>query len=296
VEDGGGLFIVAGPHATDAGSRDWLPGTLGSVVERVPERPGTIGWVDASNPIFEVFAAPRTGDFPAARVFHYRTLGVAQGAHVLARFDDGAPALVERQLGKGTVLEWTSTLDNDWSDMALQPIFLPFVQQVARHLSGYGKSRPWHTVGELVDVSDVRSNEGVPQPLVARAPSGARTSLDATTHAPVLPLDEAGFYEVRPARSTSRDALVIASNVDPAESDLSSFDPRELVSALTVRAEAPDGTIHARDTVAPPDQERAQDVWKYLLAAVLLLLVAETVFANRITRGRSAQIHSPEAT
>ena len=50
-------------------------------------------------------------------------------ARVLARFDDGTPALVEGHRGKGTVVVWTSTLDQFWNDLALQPVFLPFVHQ-----------------------------------------------------------------------------------------------------------------------------------------------------------------------
>ena len=33
------------------------------------------------------------------------------GANVLARFDDGAPALIERRVGSGRVLIWASSLD-----------------------------------------------------------------------------------------------------------------------------------------------------------------------------------------
>ena len=50
-------------------------------------------------------------------------------AQVLARFDAGAPALVERQVGSGRVLLWASTLDLSWSDLPLKPVFLPFVHR-----------------------------------------------------------------------------------------------------------------------------------------------------------------------
>ena len=53
----------------------------------------------------------------------------APGAQVLARFDDGAPALLERRVGSGRVLLWTSSLDLAWNDLPLKPVFLPFVHR-----------------------------------------------------------------------------------------------------------------------------------------------------------------------
>ena len=35
----------------------------------------------------------------------------------------------------------------------LQPVFLPFVHQLVRHAAGHVESRPWHTVGEALDLS-----------------------------------------------------------------------------------------------------------------------------------------------
>ena len=55
----------------------------------------------------------------------------------------GAPALLERRVGNGRVLLWTSTLDLSWSDLPLKPIYLPFVHQAVRHLASYAQPAPW---------------------------------------------------------------------------------------------------------------------------------------------------------
>jgi len=73
------------------------------------------------------------GDLTAARMFQYRQCAPAQGATVVARFDDGTAALVERRVGAGTVLTWTSSLDSYWNDLALRPVFVPFVHQAMKH-------------------------------------------------------------------------------------------------------------------------------------------------------------------
>ena len=70
-----------------------------------------------------------------------------------------------RAVGRGRVLLWTSTLDLFWNDLALKPVYLPFVHQVARHLADYRERANWATVGQVIDLSQ----EGDP----SRAARGA---------------------------------------------------------------------------------------------------------------------------
>jgi hypothetical protein len=60
---------------------------------------------------------------------------LAEGAKVLLRYTDGLPALLERQVGAGTVLLLTSSVDDDWTDLPLRSVFVPLVHQFARSLS-----------------------------------------------------------------------------------------------------------------------------------------------------------------
>ena len=87
---------------------DLLRGRPGAPVDRSGTTGGALGFVDYGHPVFEMFAAPRSGDLTGARIFRYRQCAPAQGATVIARFDDGAAALAERRVGAGTVLTWTS--------------------------------------------------------------------------------------------------------------------------------------------------------------------------------------------
>ena len=82
--------------------------------------------------------------------------GDKEGEHgpnnrVIARFDDGAIAMAERTIGSGQVIVWASTLDNYWNDLALKPVYLPFVHEVVRHLATYEEPANWFTIGEVVD-------------------------------------------------------------------------------------------------------------------------------------------------
>ena len=140
VEDGGGLVVILGERSSwPSTAPDLLPGAVGAVME--PEwregRGGTLGRIDYTHPVFALFSAPRSGDLTDANFFRYRTLELAGGEGVLARFDNGGVALAERQAGAGRVLVWTSMLDNYWNDMVLQPIFLPFVHQMVKHAGNF---------------------------------------------------------------------------------------------------------------------------------------------------------------
>ena len=276
VENGGGVFVVLGPRALWPNVPDILPAVAGQPADRSRGVAGRLGVLEYGHPIFETFRAPRTGDFSSARFYGYRTVTPAAGAQVLARFDDGAPALMERRTGRGKVVAWTSTLDVTWNDLALKPVFLPFVHRVAANLAGYAQRPASLTVG---DVLSGREPGGKNAGRVALAPSGERISLDDSTRG-VVQLQEPGFYEVRSGEKDPA-ALTVASNVDLTESDLTPIDPQDVAAGATGQAGgAPAAGTNAIVTIE--EQERAQRVWWYLLFAGLLLLGMETLLSNRM--------------
>ncbi|HEX6057729.1 MAG TPA: BatA domain-containing protein, partial [Gemmatimonadaceae bacterium] len=206
VERGGGLIVAAGERgsarAWPAALAEIMPGEVGEVVDRVDGRGGRLAVLDRSHPALAPFDAPRSGDFAAARFLRYRRLTPAADAAVLARFDDGTPALLERRVGEGRVMLWGGTLDAYWSDLALQPVYLPFVHQLARHAAAYADARAWRTVGEGLELpraaDGAAAHDAAGAPTVVVAPSGARTRIAADGARRVV-LDEAGFYEIERA-------------------------------------------------------------------------------------------------
>ena len=137
VEEGGGLLVVLGERSSvPSVHQEFLPATVGAVSEAGGER--RLGFVDYDHAIFEDFRGPRSGDFSQAVFYRTRTLTVTDG-QVLARFDDGSPALVEGRRGRGRILVWASGLDRFWNNFALQPIYLPFIHRATRYLGDAGR-------------------------------------------------------------------------------------------------------------------------------------------------------------
>ena len=284
VRQGGGLLIATGPQATwPARLADVVPALPGDLVDRTVTPPSRLGALEYSHPVFELFRAPRSGDFSAARFYGYRATGQSTG-QVLARFDDGVPALLERKTGAGRVLMWTSSLDLDWNDMPVKPVFLPFVHTLTKYLADYAEAPASLTVGQVIPAP--RPGAGRPVAngrggTIAVAPSGARVSVETEDGA--LELEEQGFYDVRTQGAGADSATALASNVDLVESDLSPLDPREFAAAVAGRAP---GEVAGLDGPRPSDeaQAQAQRLWWYLLVAGGLLLAGETLLSNRLSQ------------
>jgi len=299
------LLIALGEQGGwPASSADLLPGQIGPVQDRLQGRGGRLGYLEYGHAIFEAFAGPRSGDFTGARFFRARAFQPSPEAAVLARFDDGSVALAEIRHGRGKVLVWTNTLDSFWSDLALQPVYLPFVHRLAEYLGGRAESTPWFTIGQIVDLANpdalltaglVSSEaaglaEGFDQ--IALTPSGTSIQLPADEGPRYLPLEEHGFYTVRPPESEPERPFVLAVNVDLEESNLTRLDPEQLAVQIMAAPGAERGGLNVDQaaTLQREDQERRQSLWRWLLMGALALFIAETALSNWVSRsGAGAQ-------
>lgn len=302
AESGGGVLVALGRRGTLGGSGTGL--SAGTVRDAPAGGALRLGDVAYEHPVFEPFREAGTGDFTAARVFRTRTLaGIDSSMAIVARFDDGSPALVEVPAGDGRIAVWTSTLDALWSDLPLQPVFVPFVHRLALHLAGSAGGPPWWTVGDLVDLSagGVGGGPAHGEPgheheeCIARTPSGDEMALPSGGGGRVVELGERGFYEFRTEgeEDGGEPARTVAVNVDPAESLLDPLDPRELTAALAPRPDAAQPAEEARsspdgeggDRAREEERERRQGLWRWLVAGAFLLLVVETAWSNRTRYG-----------
>jgi hypothetical protein len=282
VRGGGGLIVALGEQnggRASSGASELLPGTIGEIIDRSAERGGSLGSLDRSHPALESFRGARSGDFTSARYLRYRTLSPSTADAVLARFDDGAVALAERRVGRGRVLVFSSTFDGYWNDLPVQPVFLPLVQSLVRHAAGWTPERPWETVGQVLALSD---GDAAHRATVAVAPSGTRTRWTEGDSARSLSLREQGFYEIRDADAVTANRIV-AVNPDPAESELGAFPPDELSRAVAP-AGAAVGAPTGATTLSVAERERRQVLWWYVLVAAVLILAAESLLSNRLSR------------
>jgi hypothetical protein len=280
VEQGGGLIVAAGPRATWPADVDVLPGAIGNAVDRTRGEAARLGALEFGHPIFEVFRSPRSGDFSMPKVYGYRSVTPVEAAQVLARFDGGAPALLERRVGRGRVLLWASTLDRSWNDLPVNGVFLPFVHRSVRHVAAYREPRPWLSVGQVLDPTLVSAPRAAQR--VVLTPSGTRVPL-TDEGSEVMELTESGFYELR-GREGEDVPVVVAANVDPAEADLTTMDPKEITAAAVGAAPGAGGAASPGVPLTVEAQEKNQRLWWYVLLLGIVLLAADTFVSNRMSK------------
>ena len=277
VERGGGIVVVAGSRlASRTTSSSLLPASLRGTSDRLADHGGTFGEVSLDHPLLGAFReAPAA--LQSARFLRYVRVEPRSDADVLARFDDGLPAVVERRVGTGRVLLVAAPLDAQAGDFPLQPAYLPFVRRLVLHASGHEARPLWLATGEhWVTRSTVR------QPVVS-GPSGGISRPRADSGVVAVPITEAGFYALYDGRVGGDPVAVTATNSPPGESDLTPVDPRELL--IGVRQSDSTSVASSLTTLTPAQNERAQNLWRTLLILVAVVLIAETVVASLGRRG-----------
>ena len=277
-----------------------LPGTPGAPVERLSNGgSGTLGFLDYSHPVFDDFKDPRNGTFTNIRFYRYRRSRPAATDRVLARYDDGAAALVERQRRQrhGRVIAFTSTLDTSWTSFPQQIMFPVIVPEILKYLGQYEEPSAWYTVGRMLDISvplgaivregsagDIREVTRKASAVVV-SPSGKQDTMGEGGSA-TIELAEQGFYSVRMQGTGDRRPYEVAVNLDPAESDLSALSPTDFLGNATGRAAAvtPAGQSLEKPELTPADIEKKQSFWWFLLVGGVLALLAEAIVANRLSK------------
>lgn len=280
VREGGGLLATTSLAGVRGEAARLLPGSWGENISRLGDRGASLGFVDLDHPALFAFKQARGSDFSRARFLQYRLFKVetgskVEGLRVLARFDDGREALVEAAFGAGRVVTFTSPLDGVMSDLPVQPLFLPLIHELARYVSAHQEAPLYHRVGAAVDLRG-KETAAVADPVTSIvSPSGGKERM--AEGASGFEPQEPGFYEAVRGSGARR---MFAVNIDTAESDLTSLDPKDLEAAVRPVVRMPD-----RSLAPPPAEDGArQSWWRMTLMSLLLLLGIETAFANTQSR------------
>jgi hypothetical protein len=300
VEAGGGLFAAVGDQVdVDAWARELgalLPMTL-NVEKTAAERgaPGAearaarFGDLDLAHPALAIFSAGEAREgLLGVRTFRYLTVnpaGRGGGAHVIASFDDGSPALVEARRGKGRVLLFTSTADRDWCDWPIRTSFLPAMQRFAGYLAGSLEERRDAPlpVGEkrLLRPEEGEALSALLAPdgreLRGRALERVLERSDDGT-AGFRP-DQPGLWQVEVTGGNGQrrlePRLAFAASFDPRESDTRRLDPDELTAHLG-------GESHAKveGGAQAAGAGRQVPLWTILLAMGLVAFLLEGLLVS----------------
>jgi hypothetical protein len=275
VNNGGQMIVSTGPRTSpdsfNATLQQISPATLREAVQTKTGESVAITEVKFDHPIFEVFQ--ESGRLAGANVIGYFRSEPRQNASVLARFEDGSPALLEARTGKGRVLLFTSSLGPSWNDLPLTPMYLPFIHQMVRY-AGSREENAWYGLGQTFTVG--KQHDAAPPAI--DSPSGTRLTENRVTPDGDLLVSarEPGFYRLRYSAAPGFAAV----NSDGAEGDFTKLNFNEFAVGVTGGAGTAEGAAANRN-LSGEEIEGRQKVWWMLLLVALLLLLAESFLARR---------------
>jgi hypothetical protein len=272
---GGGVVALAGRRMSRRAASERLPATISGMADRSDDRGGSLGDVRLDHPLLVPFRETPAA-LAAPRFLRHARLEAATGAEVVARFDDGSPAVIERREGSGRVIVLATPLDARAGDFPLQPAFVPFVRRLALHAAGRDASPLSRETGESWIIPGA-----VREPVVS-TPTGSIERPTRDARGASLPLRDAGVYVLHDGEVRGAPVTELAVNAPAAESDLTAVAPAELLAGVRHG----DASLAADPVVpAPVEIERRQGYWKLLIGALAVLLVLEMLMANRGWRG-----------
>jgi len=213
---------------------------------------------------------------------------------VLSLAGNGSPVLLEQSLGRGHVFMFTTSADTAWNNMALTPVFPMLMQQIVTYLSGREFEQP-RVVGDSLTLAYVDQPDATDA--VFDTPSDETITVPVRENrnqyvALLEKSEEAGFYTARV--SVQAAGMPIAVNVDTQESDVASVDSADLIQSLAdtgVEVVVNEGELTAGINTA----RTGRSSWRLFMLAALVLLLAESLFADRVQgRKQSRKAAAPQ--
>jgi hypothetical protein len=303
VRRGGGLLMTASPTlqvpAFNENLGPLLPAILdkpmhekidpetyiGAQVEATVGEVGPDGKPRDVDPLFEEFAPGATavtGDLAQARFYnHYRVKDADAVPGVVLRLSNGDPLLIEKQMGRGRIFFFTSTLGVGWTSLPVRQSYIPFITRVLAAAVA-GRSFPLNLTPVASGASFVASwpakgsatltlpDQSTKKVEVLEAAAGQFIVLDN--------LRDAGLYRLA---DTAGHHAVFTVVVGASETDLRTLAaPAKVTVAASLGAEIQPDWITAVKNLGPLGA--SSPLWPWLLAAMLALYVFETWFIKTL--------------
>jgi hypothetical protein len=270
-----GTAVSAVPNEPDP------PRTADTAVARDarPEKYLLLGEIGFSHPLFAPFASPRYNDFTKIHFWKHRSVTLKEEGEtrVVARFDNGEPAVLERGLNKGRIFALTSGWHPEDSQLALSSKFVPMIGALLELACGESEVMESATVHQQVFLPvNVNGDQTFVIP-----PNGPEVRIpnDLSSFSET---NQPGIYRVKSGSTETRFAV----NLSPSESNTAPLNLEQLeqrgvrFGADLTRTERIDRERQQRDT----ELENRQKVWRWLIVAALALLMLETWWAGRAER------------
>ena len=288
VQGGGGLLVFLGDDVS-AGEYNRELGSLLPLqlrhIEKNPADFSELKWhlddYDPASPVFVVFNRPNSGNLALPEFTRRFAVATSQTDAVPATFEDGTPALASRVVGRGRVLLANLSADTAWTDWPKHKTYVPWLQSVCLHLAAQSAEEQMRAGAHLVaaEAADVALGSAAGGKTVQVAAVGGKPVLgtaDSTGRLRNVDCSRPGVYSIRDQAGQELQRLAV--NLPAEESDLAALTPVDFQQQVARLPEA-----ESQDLLAGllGQKSSVKELWRYLLLAVLGLLLAEVFLANR---------------
>ena len=223
----------------------------------------TVGQIDTTHPVLS-----QTEGWQSVNITRSMALEPVAEDEVLIRLDNNEPFLIERPVGTGRLLLVPANLDNQWNDLPARPVFVSFMIESARYLSGVNEISRTYTAGATLPLAMTGATAGQ----VVDPDGNTVLSLADTTRDQQIKLNKPGFYEVY----TPQGQAVVAANIDPRESDLS----RISQDVLDLWQDSTNGQTAAAASSFAAEETENVELWHWLLLILALVVIGESILGN----------------
>lgn len=277
---GGGLAVWLLEPGTDAAEVERVAGVSGvALQEAAGEGYRMLGEVKSEHPLLRPFADPRLRDFTKLRFWKHREVALkdtaAEKMEIIARFDNGSPAMLALPMEKGTLLLLTSGWHPADSQLALSTKFVPLLFGWLEAAGFSHSAKAGLTVGDALPLSGLAATVLTPEAKEIAVSVGAPFVAEST-----------GIYQVKSGPETRLHAV----NLAPEEGRVAVMEVERLKD-FGVRLHEMSGTRaeiaqneRVKERLAASEAEKQQQAWIWLLAALLAVLVLETLLGARSAR------------
>ena len=250
--------------------------------------------MDFEHPLLAPFGEPRFSDFTKIRFWKHRRIDVLDDSavQVVARFDDGDPAVIESLVDRGRIVVLSTGWQPADSRFALSSKFVPWMTGLLRDFdAGSGDAQRLHVGDPLLLASDQTMSDSNASAGKIVKPDGTVVSWKVADRS-FRGIDQPGHYRIQ-AGDTVRSVAV---NLNPQESDtrvlpVEALEERGVL--LGVQPTPKDMADHARQ-MRDLELEDRQKVWQWIVVALVCVLILETWLAGRLERN-GADIRPTEA-
>jgi len=283
-------WLLSGKSAllvlTDAQMASTVASVAGIPEPQMAEASGgfaLIGEVDFSHPLFAPFADPRFSDFTHIHFWKHRRWEIPAGvpAHILAKFDDGSPALVQLPVGKGNLIVLASGWNPADSQFAVSSKFPPLMQRMLDWSGAEAVERFQFLTGDAIPNQLAPGTAALPR-VEWQKPDGKKVTLPAGTA--FTETDMPGIYTATVEGKEHRYAV----NLSIDEARTAAIAPDELARLgvpLQLTPEIPIALAQAQQRhLRQAELENRQKLWRWLIAGVLAVTLGEIVLGGWLAR------------